>query len=196
MGQTVATHPREHVRLEHAHPQVVGLDHHLGIEEPLARDQVHLLENRSVQDLRRAVDVDRPEPGPQAPDHSVVGDRDELADRAYISGADFHLVAYTNTADSLSDTSVYADITEPASANGYAPILLDGTWSSTNGVITYVHSTPTHPSWAATGGWGATVTGVAIVYNSATLVHWKDLDVAFSAADGKRLEIDLDTVIS
>lgn len=121
---------------------------------------------------------------------------DLIADRTYISGLDFTLVAYTNTADSLGDSTVYADLTFPTSTNGYAPITLDGTWSSSDGVITYVHSTPTHPEWIATGSWSATVTGVAIVYNSATLVHFKDLSVPFTAADGKILTVDLDTVLA
>lgn len=121
---------------------------------------------------------------------------DLLADRVYISGADFHLVAYTNTADSLNDSSVYADLTQPTSSNGYAPILLDGTWSSTNGVITYAHSTPTHPEWTATGSWSGTVNGVAIIYNAATLIHFKDLSVAFTAASGRILTVDLDTVLA
>lgn len=120
---------------------------------------------------------------------------DLIADRVYISGADLTLVAYTNAADSLGPDSVYADLTQPTSANGYAPILLNGTWSSTDGIVTYVHSTPTHPTWSASGSWSGVVRGVAIV-SGTTLVHFKDLDVAFTAANGRKLAVDLDTVLA
>lgn len=120
--------------------------------------------------------------------------RDEIGTRAYISGADFTLVAYQNTADSLDENTVAADLTQPATANGYAPILLDGTWSVSSGILTYVHSTPTHPAWTATGAWGGAVTGAAIIYNTA-VIHFKDLDSPFTAAAAKTLTIDLDTVI-
>lgn len=120
---------------------------------------------------------------------------DEIADRTYISGADLTLVAYTNTPNSLEDTSVLGDISQPSQTNGYAPIVLDGTWSSADGVVTYVHSTPTHPTFLASGAWSGTVTGVAIV-SGTSLWHFKDLDVPFAAADGRKLQIDLDTVVN
>lgn len=120
---------------------------------------------------------------------------DEIADRAYISALDYSLVAYTNTADSLDQDTVYGDLTFPTESNGYAPITLNGTWSSTDGVLTYVHSTPTHPTWTCSGTWSATVTGVAVVYGT-TLMHFKDLAVAFTAADGRKLAVDLDTVLA
>ena len=121
---------------------------------------------------------------------------DLIGDRAYVAGADLTLVAYTNTANSLDADSVYATLTQPTSSNGYAPILLDGTWTSTDGIMTYVHSTPTHPTWTATGAWSATVTGIAIVSGTSTLVHFKDLSVAFTAANGRKLAADLDTVLA
>ena len=121
---------------------------------------------------------------------------DLIGERTYVNGADLTLIAYTNTADSLNADSVYADLTQPTSANGYAPILLNGTWTATDGIMTYVHSTPTHPTWTATGTWSATVRGVAIVSGTSTLVHFKDLSVAFTAANGRKLAVDLDTVIA
>lgn len=120
---------------------------------------------------------------------------DEIVTRAYINGADLTLVAYQNTADSLGSTTVTADLTQPSTANGYAPILLDGTWAVSAGVLSYTHSTPTHPKWTATGSWGSNVTGVAIV-NGATVWHFKDLDVVFTAAAGKSLTIDLTTLVA
>ena len=120
---------------------------------------------------------------------------DEIANRAYITGTDLTLVAYQNTADSLGATTVVSDLTQPASANGYAPIVLDGTWASTNGVLSYTHSTPTHPEWVASGAWGGNVTGVAIIFG-ADVIHFKDLASVFSAAAGKRLRVDLTTVVA
>ena len=121
------------------------------------------------------------------------GGLDDIASLAYVSGA-LTLVAYTNTPNSLGPTTVAADLTQPTIGNNYAPIILDGTWSSTGGVITYIHSTPTNPGWIATGAWSATVTGVALI-RGAVCRHFKDLASAFTAAAGKKLEIDLATVV-
>ena len=118
---------------------------------------------------------------------------EDIASLAYVSGA-LTLVAYTNTANSLGPTSVFADLNQPTTANGYAPITLDGTWTSVDGVTTYLHSTPTNPSWVALGAWSAPVTGVAIVRGS-ILRHFKDLPSAFTAAAGKKLEVDLNSVL-
>jgi hypothetical protein len=118
---------------------------------------------------------------------------DDIASLAYVSGA-LSLVCYTNTADSLGSTTVAADLTQPTTNNGYAPIVLDGTWTSSGGVVTYVHSTPTHPKWTATGAWSANVNGVAIIRGS-VVRHFKDLSSAFIAAAGKKLEVDLNSVL-
>lgn len=118
-----------------------------------------------------------------------------IAGKVDITGV-LSLIVYTNTADSLTSSSVYADLTQPTSTGGYAPILLDGTWSISNGIATYVHSTPTHPTWTATGVWSATGRGVAMVNVSATkILHFKDLTNPFVAALGKKLEVDLSTVV-
>ena len=122
------------------------------------------------------------------------GGLDVIGDRVYVSGADFTLVAYQNAADSLGSSTVVADLTQPATANGYAPILLDGTWTVSNGVLGYTHSTPTHPKWNATGAWGSDVIGVAIIFGTA-VIHFKDLASPFTAAAGKTLQVDLDTVV-
>ena len=121
---------------------------------------------------------------------------DLIGDRVYISGADLTLIAYTNAGNSLDADSVYADLTQPSVSNGYAPITLDGTWTATDGIMTYVHSTPTHPTWTATGTWSGTVNGAAIVSGTSVLVHFKDLAVPFTAANGRKLAVDLDTVLA
>jgi hypothetical protein len=118
---------------------------------------------------------------------------DDIASLAYFSGA-LTLVAYTNPGDSLGPTTVAADLNQPTQVNGYAPIVLDGTWSTDNGVVTYLHSTGVNPRWVALGAWSAPVTGVAMIRGSVCR-HFKDLDSAFSAAAGKPLEVDLNSVL-
>lgn len=127
---------------------------------------------------------------------------DLIGDRVYVSGSDLTLVAYTNTADSLGAGSVYANLTQPSVSNGYAPILLDGTWVTANGILGYTHSStlvaanPLLTGWAATGVWSATVIGVAILDGTSTLLHFKDLSSSFTATDGKKLGVDLQTVVA
>jgi hypothetical protein len=118
---------------------------------------------------------------------------DDISALAYVSGA-LTLVAYLNTPDSLGPTTVAADLTQPTQTNGYAPIVLDGAWSSAAGITTYLHSTPPHPGWIATGPWSGTVTGVAMIRGTACR-HFKDLASAFTAAAGKKLQIDVNSVI-
>lgn len=120
---------------------------------------------------------------------------DEIASRVYVSGADLTLVAYTNAADSLGSSTVAGDLTQPTASNGYAPIVLNGTWSSSAGVLAYDHGGGSNPSWSATGSWSATVNGVALIYGS-VVVHFKDLSTPFVAANGRTLEIDLSTVVA
>ena len=124
-----------------------------------------------------------------------------IAQRVF-EGPDYTLVAYTNTQDSLGPDTVAADLTQPTQANGYAPILLNGTWGYSNGVASYTHPAGPNtdefgnPTWFPTGTWSATVTGVAIVFGS-TVQHFMDLrdgagsPVTFVAAAGKRLTVDL-----
>lgn len=121
-----------------------------------------------------------------------------IAKRVFVDGPDYSIVAYTNAQGSLGLSSVYADLVQPASANGYAPIVLDGTWSPNEGVSTYVHSAGAsndgfgNPCWYPTAGWGADVTGVAMVYLG-IIQHFLDLRdgsgklTTFTAAAGKKL---------
>jgi hypothetical protein len=119
---------------------------------------------------------------------------DYCAGRIYASH--LSLVCYTNAADSLSDTTVYADLTQPASANGYAPLTLDGTWTISNGTVTYLKN-GANPGWTATGSWSVTVNGVAMVDISAgKILHFRDCSVPFVAANLKRLESDITTLVT
>lgn len=117
---------------------------------------------------------------------------DDIASLAYVSGA-LTLVCYTNAADSLGPSTVAADLNQPTEQAGYAPIVLNGTWTSVNGVVTYLHSTGVNPRWVAQGAWSAVVTGVAIIRGS-TCRHFKDIS-PFTAAAGKPLEVDLNSVV-
>ena len=121
---------------------------------------------------------------------------DYAASKLYVSSV-LSLVAYTNAANSLSDATVYADLTQPASANGYAPILLNGVFTSTNGTVTYDHGTPDNPRWTATGSWGTTVNGIAMVDVSAgKILHFRDCAVPFVAANLRKLDVDLTTLLT
>jgi len=127
------------------------------------------------------------------------GGLSEIAKRTYIDGLDFTLVAYTNTPDSLGPSTLAADLTQPTSANGYAPIVLNGTWSESGGVVTYDHDgSGGHPGWDASGTWSAPVTGVAIVYGT-RVMHFRDYDPVGSttwiAAAGKKLRVSIADVL-
>lgn len=111
------------------------------------------------------------------------------------------LVAYTNAQGTLGNSTVLSDLVQPTQANGYAPILLDGTWAFANGVSTYTHDGTGsddgfgNPCWVATGSWSAPVTGVAIVLGS-VVQHFVDYNesgafVSWTAAAGKKLTTDI-----
>src|SRR4051812_49331422 len=107
------------------------------------------------------------------------GGLDEITERAYVNGGDFTLVAYTNAQDSLGPTSMAADLVQPTQSNGYAPIVLTGTWSTSGGVLAYVHPAGPNadalgnPTWFASGAWSAPVTGVAMIFGG-RIVHFFD----------------------
>lgn len=133
-----------------------------------------------------------------------LGGLDEIIERVY-SGPDYTLVCYTNAQDSLGSSTLAADLTQPTEANGYAPILLIGTWSFSGGVATYAHPEGAsgdalgNPCWFASGSWSAAVTGVAMVYGS-RVQHFMDLrdvfgaPITFVAAAGKKLAVDMTTL--
>jgi hypothetical protein len=115
---------------------------------------------------------------------------------ARIYGSQLSLVCYTNTANSLTLSSTYASLSKPTLGNGYAPILLDGTWTFTNGTVTYLKA-GLNPLWTATGTWSAPVTGVAMVdLNTSTLLHFRDLSVAFVASNQRKLEVDVVNLVT
>lgn len=121
------------------------------------------------------------------------GGLDDIAELAYVNGPQLTLVAYLNAADSLGPTTLVADLVQP-SGGGYAPILLNGVWSTVNGIVTYVHSSTPRPRWTATGTWSGTVNGVALI-RGARVRHFKDNLTPFVAAAAKVLEIDLSTLV-
>lgn len=125
-----------------------------------------------------------------------LGGLDLIADRVYISGADFTLVLYTNTPNSLGDATVAADLVQPT-GSGYAPITLTGTWASVNGLVTYDHGTPDNPMWTAGGAWSAPVTGAAMI-SGTKVVHFRDYNDSggnWVAANGKKLAVDITNMV-
>jgi hypothetical protein len=119
---------------------------------------------------------------------------DYCAGRIY--GSHLSLVCYSNAADSLSDTTVYADIVQPSVSNGYAPITLDGTWTISNGTVSYLKN-GAHPGWTCTGTWSVTVRGVAMVdITAGKILHFRDCTTPFTAANLKRLESDITTLVA
>jgi len=120
--------------------------------------------------------------------------KDDIIVPAVYTGLDLRL--YTNTQNSLTATTILSNITYP-SGTGYATISLSGTWSSTDGVITYEH--PGNPQFENTGGttWtGGDVTGVVITDASAIL-HFKDLALGpVTMTAGQILEIDISSLVA
>ena len=106
------------------------------------------------------------------------------------------LVAYSNTGGTLSQSSVYTDLTLITTANGYAPITLSAAgWTFSNGVLTRANET-----WSATGVWSAVMTGYAITFGSVLLMYRDltdsgDVPAPFTAAAGKKVRVDLTTVL-
>jgi hypothetical protein len=119
-----------------------------------------------------------------------------IGQRFLLLAADTQLVAYVNAPNSLGDTTVAADLSQPTVANGYAPITLTANrWTCTNGILTYNTGTGTgFPTWSATSTWSGTVNGTAII-SGTTCIAFKDLTTPWSAALNLKLAIDLLTVL-
>jgi hypothetical protein len=119
-----------------------------------------------------------------------------VAAQVYVSG-NLDLRLYTNAADSLSATTVLADLTAPV-GSGYAIVTLAGSWSSSNGQVTYDHGTPDNVVWTAADSWsGGDVVGIAMT-DGTYVLHTKDLvlgPVTMTAASPP-IEVDLSTFIS
>jgi hypothetical protein len=133
------------------------------------------------------------------------GGLDEIGESAYKNHAQYSLVAYTNARDSLGLSTLVINLVQPTVANGYAPILLNGSWTSISGDVTYLHSIVNpntgfrRPYWQATGAWSAAVRGVALIFG-ARVIHFADIYVTgvptdFVPVNGSWLEVDLLTVV-
>jgi hypothetical protein len=115
---------------------------------------------------------------------------------ARVYGSHLSLVCYSNAADSFGPDTVYADIVQPSVANGYAPITLDGTWSYSDGTVSYLKD-GVNPKWTATGTWSVTVNGIAMVdISSGKILHFRDNTVPFTAANLRKLEVDITTLVA
>lgn len=119
----------------------------------------------------------------------------EFLRRCYVTG-ECAILAYTNAANSLDASTVFTDLVQPTSTNGYAPITLNGTYTRTNGVMTYVHSVGTNPQWSATGAWSSTVNGYAMyLISGSLLLHFKDfVNGPFTASAGSKIAADISTL--
>ena len=126
---------------------------------------------------------------------------DAISNRVYTSDGTLQLRLYVNLADSLDADTVFADIVEPT-GTGYAPESLTGVFSETDGIVTYDDGTPDDVIFENTeseGGsnWSQAVNGVILydVTNNAVL-HFNDLSVPITMTPGKKLKIDLSTLIA
>ena len=123
-----------------------------------------------------------------------------IAARIYTPNT-LELRCYVNTPDSLGQTSVFADLTEPT-GTGYGPILLNGVYTSTNGVILYDHGTPDDPYFENTepgGGsnWSQAVTGVVMcTAGGGTILHFNDYVSPVTMTPGKKLSIDISSLVA
>lgn len=121
-----------------------------------------------------------------------------ISERVYTSGT-LDLRLYVNTANSLDQDTVFADMVEPT-GTGYAPVTLSGVFSETDGVVTYDHGTPDDVVFQNTeseGGsnWSQSIKG-AFISDGTYVLHFKDLTSAVTMTPGKRLLIDLSTLIA
>lgn len=99
---------------------------------------------------------------------------------------------YTNTKNSLTQSSTLGDITEP-SGTGYARISLGLSWNVSNGVVTY----PSNQTFENTGGgdWTGAITG-AFLTDGTYLLHFRDFSASpITLGAGEEIEVDLTTGI-
>jgi len=121
--------------------------------------------------------------------------RDNIIATAVYTGLDLRL--YTNTANSLTVSTILANLTFP-SGTGYATFTLSGTWSSTNGVVTYDDGTPDNPEFENTGvsNWTGDPTG-AVITDGTFILHFKDFALGtIVMTPGKVIEVDISTLTS
>lgn len=121
-----------------------------------------------------------------------------IAARVYTSST-LELRLYVNNQDSLGESTVFADMVEPT-GTGYAPITLAGTYSATDGVVTYDHGTPDDPVFQNTeseGGsnWSQAVKG-AWITDGTYVLHFQDFaDPSVTMTPGKKLKIDISSLV-
>jgi len=111
-----------------------------------------------------------------------------------------NLGLFTNSSGTLGPTSLIGDISEP-SGTGYAAYALEGTWSSSNGVVTYSDGSPANPQFENTGGtdWVGDITGAYISGAPGVtyyLLHFKFFSSPITLQPGQVLEIDISSLLS
>lgn len=112
---------------------------------------------------------------------------------ANVYTASLEMGLYTNTANSLTTDSVLADITEP-SGTGYARVTLNGSWSASNGVVTYTPNIKFENTGATS--WTGDVTG-SFITDGTYLLHFKDrTGGAVEMTAGKVLEVSISALLS
>ena len=120
-----------------------------------------------------------------------------IAPRVY---SNLQLRLYTNTGDSLDEDTVLADINEPT-GTGYASYTLAGTWSSTDGVVTYDDGTPDDPVFQNTGGtnWNLPVVG-AFITDGTYVLHFRDGQAAngwpVTMTPNRKIRVDLSSLVA
>ena len=107
------------------------------------------------------------------------------------------LVLYENAADSLSSTTVLANLTLPTGETGYAAITLSGVWSFSNGIVTYDHGTPDDPQYENTGAsnWTNPIIGVAIT-DGTYILHYRDNSSPITMVPGLIFKVDISTLVA
>ena len=121
-----------------------------------------------------------------------------ISNRVYTTNT-LDLRLYVNLPDSLDASTVFADLVEPT-GTGYAPVTLSGTWSETNGVVTYDDGTPDDVIFENTnaeGGanWSQDITGAAIT-DGTYILHFHDLPTPVTMTPGDRIRVDLSSLIA
>lgn len=122
--------------------------------------------------------------------------RDAIAALLYITG-NLDLRLYTNTKNSLTDTTVLADLTHPT-GTGYATYTLSGSYAINNGIITYDDGTPDEVEFTNSGGtdWTGAVTGAAITDGTAVW-HFRDFTSdPITLGPGETIAVDVSTLVS
>jgi hypothetical protein len=101
-------------------------------------------------------------------------------------GAGLELGLFTNP--SLSEASVYADITQPTGTGYAVKTLTDGSWTVTAGEATYAPQT-----WTAGGDWTGTVWGYYIAAKGTTnrLLHYQFDSAGRTIVSGDSYAVDL-----